>query len=237
MRSAVGNVVLLGLISALTFSPLYSLKAQAQVEVNDAEMEQRGREAETGEVETGRGAAQKYFQRRQSQPRASSPRRSPAQAGDRYLSLHVGTFFDENSYSWGRSSQEDIGKFNAGVTYRIGQWVNSMDLLFRADYNAYELNEGRASKLSLLPLITFPDASSRFPLYFGGGAGLGVFFKQIPGEESLSFDYQLVAGARFFDLLEGFGVMVETGMKNHVLLLSDGQFNGVFFSIGGVFNF
>jgi hypothetical protein len=86
-------------------------------------------------------------------------------------------------------------------------------------------------------MIFFPDANSRFPLYFGGGAGLGVFFKQLENESALSFDYQLVAGARFFDLIDNFGLMIETGMKNHILLFSDGQFNGVFLTVGGVFNF
>jgi hypothetical protein len=33
------------------------------------------------------------------------------------------------------------------------------------------------------------------------------------------------------------GVMAEVGMKNHILLLSDGQFNGAYFSIGSVFEF
>lgn len=209
-----------------------SIGAYGQVEVNDAEMNRKGQQEET---ETGRGAAQKYFKKRQGS--AKAPRRGPAQASSRYLSLHIGTFFDENSYKWGLRSQEDVGQFNAGVTYRVGEWVNSMDLLFRADYTAFKLEEGRASKLSLLPMITFPDVSSGFPLYFGGGAGLGVFFKQVREESSLSFDYQLVAGARFFNLVEGFGLMVETGMKNHIHLLSDGQFNGVFFAVGGAFNF
>ena len=57
------------------------------------------------------------------------------------------------------------------------------------------------------------------------------------GESSLSLDYQLIAGARIFDVFENTGFLIETGMKNHVHLLSDGQFNGVFLTVGSVFTF
>ena len=112
-----------------------------------------------------------------------------------------------------------------------------MDLNLRFDFNEYQLDSDRATKLSLLPLLTFPPASSHFPLYFGLGAGLGIFFQQIPDESNISFDYQLVAGARFADLIENFGVFVEFGLKNHLQVLSDGQFNGTALTTGAVFTF
>ncbi|WP_415062838.1 hypothetical protein [Bdellovibrio sp.] len=181
----------------------------------------------------GRGAAARYFQKR-----------DPAQtyqggaASDHYLALHFGRYMASQSYEWGKNGQEDdVGKNNFGVTYRVGEWQNSMDLNLRLDYSEFEVGGEKPTKLSFLPLITFPDASSRFPLYFGAGLGLGVFFKQASGKSSLSLDYQLVAGARFFDIFENTGFFIEAGLKNHLLILSSGQLNGTFLSGGLVFTF
>ncbi len=194
--------------------------------------------------EVGKGAARKYFlHRRQTASEAESQEdelalsRTPASQADRYLALHFGFPADDRSYRWGRRTQDDVGKWNAGVTYRIGEWVRSMDLLMRADFASWSLQEGRALKMSLLPLVVFPDANSGFPLYFGAGAGLGVFFKQLKRESALSFDYQILAGVRIFDVIESVGFLFEVGMKNHIHLLSDGQFNGIYVTVGSVFAF
>ncbi|MCB0411463.1 MAG: hypothetical protein KDD22_02985 [Bdellovibrionales bacterium] len=219
-------------ILVLLLLTTFATKAFAQIEVDDEEMERKGREAEVGEP-----AARKYFKERKKEVPSEHRSSSHTSNYDRYLSLHVGSFFNERSYRWGATAQDGVGRLNAGVTYRVGEWTNSMDLLFRADFETFRLNEGRANKLSLLPMITFPDANSGFPLYFGGGAGVGIFFKQLRDESDLSFDYQLVVGARIMNVTDGFGIMLETGLKNHILLLSDGQFNGVFFAAGGVFQF
>lgn len=182
--------------------------------------------------ETGRDEAAKYFRK------DSKVRRTVSGSRDHYLALHLGSFVDDQAYQWGQSSRQDnIGNLSTGVTYRIGEWVNSMDLLFRADFSSYKLKQGTPVKMSLMPAIVFPDANSRFPLYFGAGAGLGIYFKQIESESSLSLDYQLIAGARFFDVFENTGFLIETGLKNHFHLLSDGQFNGVFVTLGTVFTF
>lgn len=182
---------------------------------------------------TGRKAAQKYFQERKRS-------RSPASAGTsapHYLALHVGKAFNESSNKWGNNNNDDVGRLNLGVTYRIGEWTNSMDFMFRADLFTYSLNEGNAIKLSLLPMLIFPDASSKFPLYFGAGIGPGIFLKQIRNESAISLDWQLVAGARFFDVVNTMGFMFEVGMKNHFLLTSDGQYQSVFAALGVVFAF
>ena len=50
-----------------------------------------------------------------------------------------------------------------------------MDLLFRADFNSWDFPEKKPVKLSLMPLVVFPDANSEFPLYFGGGAIIAPF--------------------------------------------------------------
>lgn len=197
-----------------------------------------------GETKTTVKGAQKmreYLLKRKGQK--PTEERAPAQdsvggaGAPRYLAIHVGTFFDDQAYKWGHGDQTDIGRLNAGVTYRMGEWVNSMDLLFRGDFMSYDLDESAARKLSFSALITFPDANSRFPLYFGAGLGAGIFIKQVDKESSLSLDYSILGGARFFDVFESVGLMAEIGMKNHLLLLSDGQFNGVFINVGTIFSF
>ena len=112
-----------------------------------------------------------------------------------------------------------------------------MDLSIRADFNEYATSGEKPMKMSLMPLITFPESAAKFPLYFGIGAGFGVFFRQIQGESAVTFDYQLVAGARFFDIYENTGFFIETGLKNHLQLMSNGQYNGTFLSAGAVFTF
>ncbi|WII71212.1 hypothetical protein QJS83_12150 [Bdellovibrio sp. 22V] len=182
----------------------------------------------------GREAAAKYFQKR-------DPAQTSYQGGsssDHYLALHFGRYISSQSYDWGPSGQEDdVGGNSFGVTYRVGEWYNSMDLNIRIEYADYDLTGEKPSKLSFMPLITFPDAGSRFPLYFGAGAGLGVFLKQVDSKSALSLDYQLVLGARFFDILENTGFFIEAGLKNHLLLLSSGQLNGTFLAAGLVFTF
>lgn len=222
----------------LTATLIFSALSAAQIEIVDGESV----DTETS-PETGKKAAQEYFLKRKNTKGNNSgsyqtPSRSVSSgSADRYLSLHAGLFFDEESYKWADGNSDDVSQLHGGVTYRIGEWVNSMDMNFRADLTSYDLIQGKAVKLSLLPLITFPDVRSRFPLYFGAGAGLGIFFKQINEESHIALDYQVVAGARLFELVENMGLMAEVGMKNHVLLLSDGQFNGAFFSLGAIFEF
>jgi len=158
-------------------------------------------------------------------------------SGDKLLMLGLGTYLNSKSYAWqGSASQDNVGRANYGLTYLFDQW-NAIDVNFRAEFIEYQLDKDNATKLSLLALWTFPSAESHFPLYFGGGVGPGVFFKQIKEESTLSLDYQLVAGFRFLDVVENFGFFLEVAMKNHLLLLSDGQLNGTAMNAGGVFTF
>jgi hypothetical protein len=130
-----------------------------------------------------------------------------------------------------------VARLSGGVTYRIGEWQWGMDSNFRAEFQSYKVGDDRPLKLSIMPLITFPDVNSKFPVYFGAGAGMGVFFKQIENESALSLDIQLLAGVRLFDVLENTGFFIETGLKNHMNLLSDGGVNAVYFSGGAIFTF
>ena len=200
--------------------------AFAQIEVKD-EVDPR--------TEKGNEKANQYFKRRKVEREVASS--SDMGAGDRYLGLHIGGFLSQEQYRWGTNNGNDVGRLNVGVDYRVGEWVRSMDLLMRVDFFSYSLNQGDAYKLSFLPMLVFPDAASQFPLYFGAGAGLGIFLKQVRGQSALSFDYQVVVGARFFNLFNNMGLSVETGLKNHIHLLSPGQFNSVFLTVGTVFTF
>lgn len=184
-----------------------------------------GREVSTP---TGQAAAAEYM----------APRRTIGEGGqDHYLAIHLGKLVSGEAWEWGTSDkQTDTGSFTAGVTYRVQEW-STMDLNVRIDFNEYKVIGERPLKMSLMPLLVFPDASSKFPLYFGIGGGLGIFFKQVPEESQISFDYQILMGARFFDVVEQTGFFIETGMKNHLHLLTSGQFNGTFLSGGAVFTF
>lgn len=184
----------------------------------------------------GRKAASRYFEKDQ-----ESIERGPAQSGggggNSLIMLSLGTYIGSKTYQWkGGDSRDNVGRATYGVTYLFDEW-HGLDMNFRADFSEYRLDSDYAKKLSFLPLITFPRAETRFPLYFGIGAGLGVYFQQVSEESNISLDYQLVAGGRFMDLFENFGFFFELGMKNHLHLLSDGQFNGTAMTAGGVFSF
>ena len=161
-----------------------------------------------------------------------------SEAGDRYLALHFGGFANSQAYRWGTaSSWQNKAKSNVGVTYRVGEWTRAMDLLFRADLLTFNVDNSKPVKLSFMPVVSFPDSRSRFPLFFGAGLGAGVFLKQLPGESSLSLDYNLVLGARFFDVFDSVGLLFESGLKGHIHLLSSGQFDSTYLSAGAVFSF
>lgn len=196
----------------------------------------------------GRSAAAKYMGAKGSDDASENENlgvsnrvsRAPSSGTDaeHYLALHIGSYLSDDAYHWGGSArQKDVGGLNVGLTYRMGEWVNAADFALRFDVSTFKLASGNATKLSFLPMILFPDASSRFPLYFGGGIGVGIMAKQLQDESTLTFDYQLLLGARFFDVFPSTGFFVEAGVKNHLHLLSDGQFNGAFIAVGSVFTF
>jgi hypothetical protein len=180
--------------------------------------------------DTGKKEADKYFKSR-------NVAATDSNGTARYLAIQGGMFTQQDTYNWGKSGKDEVGETLFGVTYRIGEWSESMDFSIRADILNFDIDNRNISKLSLLPLITFPDARSGFPLYFGAGLGLGVFFKQLEGESAITLDSQLLAGARFLNLLGSMGFILELGLKNQFFLLSDGQQNSVYVSSGAVFAF
>lgn len=184
----------------------------------------------------GRKAASKYFRPRAEDQESRSIANEPV--GERYLALHIGSYLETEAFYWSGSQKlNDVGRLTMGVTYLLGEWISGVDLHFRADLNSYELNEHKALKLTFMPVLIFPDAKSHFPLYFGAGVGPGIFFRQVGDESPIALDLQLFAGWRFLNLAENIGFFIETGLKNHVHLLSDGQLNGVYLALGSVFTF
>lgn len=240
MMQFLRNRLFLVLLVQLFFiSPLF-----AQILIDDPARTAPGRPYAQGEKpKVGKGAATDYFKKREA-VRENEPERDVAAmkgggaTGDRVLMMHIGTFINDKAYRWGsRNSVEDPGQANIGVTYRIGEWRNSMDLFFRAEVLSYEIDDERPLKLSLMPILAFPDSRSNFPLYFGAGGGLGVFFRQAGDESDLSIDYALLVGARFAEMFDNGGLFFETGLKGHIHMLSSGQQDGVFLAAGYMFSF
>lgn len=235
--------LILALFAMSLLSGQAALAKKKLISKNASEIEtQQVEEDDSDDSErVGSKAASKYFERSEKSEKKRSTASGPA---DHYLAIHLGFFLDSDAYNWGVDNNgnnythaDDPGKMNIGVTYRMGEWTSSMDLNLRADFQTYELGKDKPFKLSIMPLITFPDSNSQFPLYFGAGIGPGIFFKQVSQESAISIDYTLLAGARMFDVIENTGFFLEFGLKNHLLLLSDGQFNGVFIATGALFTF
>lgn len=188
-----------------------------------------------GQQKVGRGAAAKYFSKESDSGKPYEPPSSSG--GDSFMSLMVGPYISSAAYAWkGSDKRTSVAKTDYSVTYLFDHW-GSIDTNIRIGFTEYKIDDEKLMKLSLLPLWTFPMADTRFPLYFGFGAGLGVFFKQIEDESNISLDYQLVAGFRLPDLIENFGFITEFGLKNHLHILSDGQLNATSITLGGIFSF
>jgi hypothetical protein len=235
MKQKVINFIVVSILASLALIAS-SIPAHARTQVDENTTEVKS-EPIVGEPAVGEKEARKYFQK--------NSRRDPTQASgknvsddEHYLAIHLGSFISSDAYQWGQTPHvQNVGRLNAGFTYRLGMFGSFADSAIRADFIGYELPEARPVQLVILPMLLFPEAGSKFPLYFGLGAGAGFFFNQAPTESFISFNYQLVAGARFFNVLENTGFFIEGGIKNNILLLSDGQFMGYFLALGTVFSF
>lgn len=222
------------------FAQIPEMVVAAKVEIKD-QADPRDEDAEdtpaaSEKPATGREKARTLFRRKTASEDGGDS--GGGSSGDRYLGLHLGSFMSSEGFKWGdRSRNDGLGNMTAGVTYRMGEWIGSMDLMVRADFQTYSVDGQSPLKMSLLPMVMFPDVASGFPLYFGAGIGPGIFFRQLSGESAVTLDYQLVAGARVLEVLNSTGFTLETGLKNHVHLLSDGQFNGFFVALGVNFVF
>lgn len=197
----------------------------ARTEVSDGEQAQP--------VKTGEAEATKYFRKSE-----SKKPRSTGSSDEHYFAVHLGSFISSDSYKWGVIDHTtNNGRLNGGLTYKLGMFGEFADFAMRADVIGYDVDGQRPVQVSILPMLLLPESSSRFPLYFGAGLGVGFFLTQAQQESFLSLNYQIVAGARFFEALDNVGFFLEGGLKNHILLMTDGQFIGYFLAIGTVFTF
>ncbi len=227
---------LMGAFLVFVHVPNDALAAKVEVVDKDDSQSDDSEKAGAKTPASGREKARAMFRRKPAADDGDSG--GGGASGDRYLGLHLGSFLSSEGFKWGdRSRNDGLGNLTAGVTYRMGEWIGSMDLMVRADFQTYSVDGQSPLKMSLLPMVMFPDVASGFPLYFGAGIGPGIFFKQLSGESAITLDYQLVAGARVLEVLQSTGFTIETGLKNHVHLLSDGQFNGFFVALGVNFVF
>ena len=188
----------------------------------------------------GKTAAAKYFQKNPEQ--AATEYRyvasEPSTSVDHLLTFGGSSLTKSDSYNWGGNSKEsNISSWGLDMSYRLSEYNSLLDYSLRASYTEYSPNNDKASKLIFMYAATLPDASSRFPLYFGGAIGGGVFLTQLENESPITFDYQLFVGMRLFDVFDSTGFYLEGGLKNHLQLTSDGQLNGTYFSTGAVFTF
>ncbi len=195
----------------------------------------------------GKRAAAKYFQAKNKDADtgedAALVRHKPAaietlDAKDHYLTVSLGKMTQSDAYNWGMNSKEtDVGGTVFDLTYRLTMDDALYDQGVRISYADFSPAGQRAQKLSFMYAMLLPDAGSQFPLYFGLAAGAGVFMKQLSGESALTLDYQLLLGLRLFNLFNKSGFSIEGGLRNHLHLTSDGQFNSVYATAGAVFTF
>ena len=178
----------------------------------------------------GKKAAMKYFQPRSK----SSVARRPALAGphDKQLALSAGAYFKGKSYEW---LGEEVGGWSAQLDYRRRGTADSyFSKAYQFELHKYQFSQNELSKVSFLWNVIFPRSLS-FPVYMGIGMGPGVFLSQWGAKSWLSFDYKAYLGLRFSDKHSQF--FIEGGVKNHLLVLSSGQFTGAFVSSGVAYKF
>lgn len=182
-------------------------------------------------AETGRSAALKYFgQGSKSNVRAPQSIDSVDHSRSGLLSFSVGTLVSSKSYQW---IGDDLSGWNAEVGYRSSggeYFANSYHL----ELQKFTDETRELAKVSFLFSLSFPRRLS-FPVYIGIAAGPGYFFAQRQGESAFSLDYKGYLG---FRLNQNQGqYFIQTGVKNHVHMLSDGQFIGWFVSSGVAYKF
>lgn len=183
-------------------------------------------------VETGKRAAMKYFTggaKKQIKTRQTASI-SPTQPGHRILALAVGSLVNSRNYNEG---QGQYMGWNAEAFYlKADQGYFAKG--YHLEMQKFSTHLRELTKLSFLLSFSFPRRLS-FPVYLGVAAGPGFFLKQNKGKSQFSFDYKAYLGLRLNQ--ENSQYFLQTGVKNHVLVLSDGQFVGWFVSSGVAYTF
>lgn len=155
---------------------------------------------------------------------------------------------NENSYEVDLSDAEDDMLLSLDTEFFLnnrpsdeslvndGEWGLNLGLFWdetyfshgvQVDYLTYGEDE---KKISLLGGLIYPRIQTRFPLYIKGHLGLGYFTGDSFGRETLSIDYNLYTGVRFFSGSMLFNI--EVGSKNYTKLLRSAYLNSFVLSSG-----
>ncbi len=184
-------------------------------------------------AETGKTAALKYFTgdaKRQVKTRVPASQSFNLQ-GDQILAVAVGSLINSKSYNW--AGEESIPGWNVEVFYqKAGTGIFGQG--FHLEMQKFATGDDELTKVSMLFSLTFPRRLS-FPVYLGVAAGPGYFLKQKENESDFAFDYKAYLGLRLNQIHSQY--FVQSGVKNHVHVLSDGQFVGWFVSSGVAYTF
>jgi len=184
-------------------------------------------------VDVGKDAAMKYFTGKPSRTPSSSSNisiTSPQSTDyDRLLSVAIGGLIQTKSYGW---SEQSVQGWNLEAAYQSqGDYFLTG---YALDFQKF-VNEGEElSKIAFLFSVSFPRRQT-FPVYIGVSAGPGFFLKQKKDESQFSFDYKAYMGMRLSQSYSLF--FLEGGVKNHLHILTDGQFIGWYMSSGVAYRF
>ena len=185
-------------------------------------------------AQTGKQAAMKYFTAKRRPADAPSTVSSRAGSkkggGDELLALSVGTLVNGEGYQW---AECDFSGWGVELFYQkpsTGTFLKGYHL----ELQNFSVGEQEFSKVSFLLSFSFPQSLS-FPVYIGVAAGPGMFLQQQEGESEFAFDYKGYFGLRFDEANSQY--FLQTGVKNHIHMLSDGQFIGWFVSSGVAYKF
>ena len=181
--------------------------------------------------DTGKSAAMKYFT---GDAKKQISTRNPAGSGEvpsqKILAVAVGSLINSKNYNW---SEENFSGWNVEAFYQSAG-TGYFGQGFHLEMQKFAADNTELTKLSFLVSLTFPRRLS-FPVYLGLAAGPGYFLKQQENESDFTFDYKAYLGLRLHQVNSQY--FVQSGVKNHVHVLSDGQFVGWFVSSGVAYTF
>ncbi len=190
----------------------------------------------------GKAAAMKYFTKKR--PKTTESREPAAQVvrqsvnsksydpgHSRLLALAVGSLINSKNYQW--TEEQQLSGWNGELFYQDAS-EGYFGHGYHLELQKYAAFDEEFSKISFLFSFTFPRRLS-FPVYLGVAGGPGYFTKQLRGESAFSFDYKAYVGFRLNEVYSQY--FVQAGIKNHIHVLSDGQFIGWFVSSGVAYRF
>jgi hypothetical protein len=149
---------------------------------------------------------------------------------ERLIGLTFGSLVQSESYNW---TTGDVGGWSLEASYMNAE-EGYLAQGYHLEMQKFSADNQELTKLSFLFSLTFPRRLS-FPVYLGVAVGPGFFMQQQEGESEFTIDYKAYLGLR---LNQNHGqYFVQAGVKNHLHVLSDGQFIGWFVSSGVAYKF